>query len=71
MEENKKRNYSHSIMTKNVTQFRHLIKNPHATENDVTWAINLRSYSRSPTKIIKDGTAPDVYHKKTQITQIR
>lgn len=29
-------------MTKNVTEFRHLIKNPCATENDVTWAINLR-----------------------------
>jgi hypothetical protein len=42
MEESKPRKYSNSIMTKNVTEFRHLIKNPHATEKDVTWAINLR-----------------------------
>lgn len=42
MEENKQRNYSLSIMTKNVTEFKHLLKNPFATQHDVTWAINLR-----------------------------
>lgn len=67
MEETKERKYSHSIMTKNVTEFRHLIKNPHATENDITWAINLRAYSKSPNKMSKDGMAPEVYHKKTKL----
>ena len=58
MEENKTRKYSHPIMTKNVTEFRHLIKNPYANENDITWAINLRSYSKSQPKLSKEGNPP-------------
>lgn len=71
MEETKPRKYSLSIMTKNVTEFRHLIKNPHATEKDVTWAIKLREYSKTTDKGPKDGSPPEVYHKKTQNSQIR
>lgn len=42
MEEKKQRKFSQAIMTKNVTEFKHLLQNPFATEKDVTWAINLR-----------------------------
>lgn len=42
MEENKNKSLNHSIMNKNVTDYRHLIKNPFMTENDVAWTINLR-----------------------------
>lgn len=58
MEETKNKRLSHSIMTKNVTEFRHLIKNSHATEDSITWAINLRMYSASANKLSKDGMAP-------------
>lgn len=71
MEENKRRHHSQNIMTRNVTEFRHLIKNSYTTENDILWATNLRSYTKSPTHVNKDGSPPDVYHKKTELTQIR
>lgn len=58
MEGNKKRKSTHPIMTTNVTEFRHLIKNPHANENDVTSVINLRSYDQNPSKISKNAIAP-------------
>lgn len=63
----KKRNF----MSRNVTEFRHLLSKGSPTENDLNWVINLRQ-DVVPTKIQRgDSSPPEVYFKKTELTNIR
>lgn len=59
------------IMSRNVTEFRHLLTKSYINENDLNWTINLRS-SETPKKAIsKEPNPPEVFFKKTQIVTLR
>lgn len=57
-------------MNRNVTEFRHLIKNCYTTENDLNWVINLRDNNIKPVSKTSDAT-PDVYYKQTKSAEFK
>lgn len=58
-------------MTRNVTEFRHLLSKCYINENDLNWTMGLRN-NEIPKKIdIKEPVAPEVFFKKTAISTIR
>lgn len=58
-------------MSRNVTEFRHLLNECYITENDLNWTMGLRSNFISKGIEHKDSPAPDVFFKKTAISTIR
>lgn len=59
------------FMNRNVTEFRHFMKNSYITENDLNWVINLRD-NNIPVQITPtDSQPPDVFFKKTKAFEIR
>jgi hypothetical protein len=53
-------------MNRNVTEFRHIMKNSYITENDLNWVINLRDNNIPAQVLPKDSQPPDVFFKKTK-----
>ena len=58
-------------MARNVTEFKHLIKNRFITDNDLDWVINLRDNNALPIKKTYNAGPPDVYYKKTKTFEIK
>jgi hypothetical protein len=58
-------------MARNVTEFKHLIKNKFITENDLDWVINLRDNNTMPIKKTYNAGTSDVYYKKTKTFEIK
>lgn len=58
-------------MTRNVTEFRHLLGKCYITESDLNWTMGLRD-SPAPKNIeIPEPHAPEVFFKKTALSTIR
>lgn len=58
-------------MNRNVTEFRHFMKNSYITENDLNWVINLRDNNVPAQVIAKESQPPEVFFKKTKTFEIR
>lgn len=56
-------------MSRNVTEFKHLMKNRFITENDLDWVINLRDNCSPVTNKSQLSGPPEVYFKKTKAFQ--
>lgn len=58
-------------MNRNVTEFQHFIAQPHITENDLNWVINLRDNNIPAQVPPSDPQPPEVFFKKTKAFEIR
>jgi hypothetical protein len=58
-------------MTRNVTEFRHLLSKCYITENDLNWTMGLRDNFIPKTIEVKESNAPEVFFKKTALSTIR
>ena len=59
------------FMQRNVTDFKHLIKEGFSTENELNWAINLREHPNIPKSIPKRSEPFQVYFKETRAVEER
>lgn len=58
------------FMSRNVTEFRHLLKMSYINENDLNWMIGLRENPPAQS-LSKNCSPPEVYSKKTKLFEIR
>lgn len=58
-------------MSRNVTEFRHLLNKCYITESDLNWTMGLRDNNIPKTIQHKEPSAPEVFFKKTALSTIR
>ena len=57
------------FMQRNVTDFRHLIKEGFSTENELNWAITLREHPKIPKGVATKSEPFQVFYKDTQLNE--
>lgn len=60
-----------NFMNRNVTEFKHLLGNSHATENDLNWVIGLRENPPAPKLHHTESVPPEVFFKSTASAKFR